>query len=111
MAGTYKTGLLGEMRAAAYVRRCGMRIRAARYRTAHGEIDLVAQDGDTLVFIEVKYRPHGQIGDGVAAVDAKKRRHLRYAGAYYLQGHPADSVRFDVIEITSAGIRHIRDAF
>lgn len=107
----WQTGLLGEMRAAQYARRQGMRILARRYRTAHGEIDLIARDGDTLVFIEVKARPTGAIGQGAAAVNGDKRRHIRSAAAYYLQSHPAASFRFDVMEISAAGLRHIKHAF
>ena len=107
----YNVGLLGEIRAAWYMKGQGMRILERRWRTAHGEIDLIAQDGDELVFVEVKARPRGMIGEGAAAVHGGKRRHLRYAAQYYLQRHPAEKIRFDVIEITAAGLRHIRNAF
>lgn len=108
----FRQGILGEWQAARYVRRQGMRILARRYRTAHGEIDLIARDGDTLVFIEVKSRPRGAIGEGVRAVGADKRRHMAYAAQCYLLSHgPADKVRFDVIEITASGPWHIKNAF
>ncbi|MBE5786661.1 MAG: YraN family protein [Clostridiales bacterium] len=105
------TGLMGEMRAAAYARKMGMKILKKRYRTAHGEIDLIVLDGDTLVFIEVKARPQGDLGQGIRAVNGEKQRHLRYAAQCFLSLHPARDIRFDVIEISRAGIRHIRDAF
>ena len=106
-----KTGLLGEWRAALYLRRQGMRIVARRFRAAHGEIDLIAREGDALVFIEVKSRPQGQLLAGARAVNQDKRRHLRQAAQVYLSAHPAESARFDVIEISAAGVRHIRNAF
>jgi len=106
-----ETGLLGEWLAARYIKKMGMRILEKRYRTQHGEIDLIALDGDTTVMIEVKTRPKGQIGEGVRAIDYKKQNHLRYAAACYMQSHPASAIRFDVIEITAAGVRHIKNAF
>ena len=60
----WETGLAGEILAARYVKREGMRILKRRYRTAHGEIDLIAQEGQTIVFIEVKTRPRGELGAG-----------------------------------------------
>ena len=107
----WREGLLGEIRAARYARRHGMRVLERRYRTAHGEIDLIAREGGTLVFIEVKARLRGAIGEGAAAVNKEKRRHLRYAAACYLKDHPAAHTRFDVIEISAAGLRHIQNAF
>lgn len=104
-------GLLGEWKAARYLKKQGMRILKRRYRTAHGEIDLIAQDGGTVVFVEVKTRPDGRIGDGAAAVGKEKKQHLRYAARHYLASHPQEQVRFDVIEITAAGLRHIKQAF
>ncbi len=105
------TGLLGEMRAAVYLRKKGMRFVASRFRTPHGEIDLIMQDGESLVFVEVKTRPRGHISSGLQAVNAEKRRHLRYAAQCYLAEHPAERVRMDVIEISASGILHIKNAF
>ncbi|MBE5770405.1 MAG: YraN family protein [Clostridia bacterium] len=107
----WKIGLLGEMQAARFLKRQGMRILERRYRAAHGEIDLIAQENHTLVFTEVKCRPKGAMGEGIAAVNSEKRQHIRRAAAIYLQSHPAESIRFDVIEISAAGLRHIKNAF
>ena len=68
MNNAYQAGLLYELRAARYVRRRGYRLLNIRYRARDGEIDLIARDGDTIVFIEVKARPAGKLGAGVAAV-------------------------------------------
>ena len=105
------TGWLGEVRAAVFLRKQGMRILEKRYRTAHGEIDLIARDGSTLVFIEVKTRPRGRLDSGLSAVDAEKRGHIRYAAREYLRRHGQTDFRFDVVEITAAGLRHIKNAF
>ena len=108
----YVTGLLGEWRAEKYARKQGMRILERRYRAAHGEIDLIAREGNTVVFIEVKARPHGRMLEGAKAVNLDKRRRLRAAAQAYLAAHPAFAdARFDLIEITAAGLRHVRNAF
>lgn len=105
-------GWLGELRAAAYLKRQGMLVIVRRYRAAHGEIDLIARDGDTLVFVEVKSRPRGRLDDGFRAVNAEKRRHVRAAAYQYLETHPFHGpVRFDAIEICAAGLRHRKNAF
>ena len=106
-----KTGWLGEVRAAAFLRRQGMRILARRYRTAHGEIDLIVREGTTIVFVEVKTRPRGHLDSGLMAVNAEKRGHLRSAARAYLRAHGEAAFRFDVVEISAAGLRHIKNAF
>ena len=106
-----ETGLLGELRAAAYLKRQGMRVLEKRYRAAHGEIDLIAREGNTLVFVEVKTRPHGRLDSGLRAVNAEKRAHIRSAAREYLRINGQRPHRFDVIEISAAGIRHIKNAF
>ena len=106
-----KLGLLGEWKAELYLKKQGIRILKRRFRTPHGEIDLIGRDSSTLVFIEVKYRPAGQMGDGASAVDMQKQNRLHYAARRYLKDHPNAFVRFDVVEITAAGIRHIPNAF
>lgn len=104
-------GLAGERKAARYLKQQGMRILQKRYRTPHGEIDIIAMEKDTLVFVEVKCRPAGHIGDGLSAIDAQKRKRLRYAAQCYLSSHPGTHARFDAVEITSSGLRHIPNAF
>ena len=104
-------GLLGELKAARFLKHQGMRILARRYRAARGEIDLIVRDKNVLVFAEVKYRPRGSMGEGLFAVNKEKMEHIRKAAAVYLQSHPADEIRFDVIEISAAGLRHIKNAF
>ena len=104
-------GLLGEWRAARYLKRRGMRILNRRYHAGRNEIDLIAQDGDTLVFVEVKARPRGRLLEGARAVDQEKQGRLQQAAFHYLSAHPAARVRFDVMEISAAGVRHIPNAF
>lgn len=107
----YKAGLLGEWKAAAYLKRKGMKIITKRFRCGDGEIDLICRDEDTLCFVEVKYRPEGMPGDGIAAVDREKIRRCRNAAKGYLKAHPCECLRFDVVEITKSGVRHLKNAF
>lgn len=113
MTDTYRTGLLYELRAARYVRRRGYRLLTMRYRARDGEIDLIARDGETIVFIEVKARPSGELGAGVAAVTADKRRRLHHAADAYLssKGLREAPCRFDILEFSRAGIFYLENAF
>jgi len=109
----YDKGLKGEARAEEYLRKMGMLCLERRFRGEDGEIDLIMQDGETIVMVEVKYRPCGYAGDGLVAVTpAKQKRMVHAALAFLVQrewmNHP---VRFDVVEITSMGILHIPNAF
>jgi putative endonuclease len=109
----------GERLAARYLRRQGFKILARRYRTALGEIDLVARDGACIVFVEVKTRRSDVAGQPHEAVDAYKqaqltRLALAFLKRYRLLEQPA---RFDVISIVWEGTRsepqivHYRNAF
>ncbi len=108
----YQKGISGEEIARSYLESRGMTFVQARFRACGGEIDLVMREGDTLVFVEVKYRPGGHAGEGLLAVTADKKRRLwRAALAYLARGGNMDvPARMDVIEITSDGITHIPNA-
>lgn len=83
-----------------------MRILARNWRCAvadvRGELDLVAWDGTTLVFCEVKARRNGRAGGPLAAVDGRKQARLRRLAAAFLaeSGLRAPAVRFDVVGVT-----------
>lgn len=102
-------GLMAERRAAAYLRGLGMTVERSRYRAADGEIDLIMRDGETLVFVEVKSAPH--LGEGAMRVDKRKRLRIKSAARAYLKEHPADAVRYDVLEESDAGLRLMKNAF
>ena len=93
----------------------GQRIRVLdmNYRRATGEIDVIAQEGATVVFIEVKRRTTARFGRPAEAVTPVKRaRIVRTALLYLQQKRLMDApVRFDVVELTPGEIRHIRGAF
>lgn len=113
-----EVGRRGESAARRHLEEAGYRILAARFRNRLGEIDLVARDGETIVFVEVKTRrsrSRGRPEEGVT--EAKQRRLARVADSFLssrrLQGRDC---RFDVVAVEEAGdgsleIRHIPDAF
>ena len=100
-------GLEGEALALDYLCTKGYRHLQSRYKTRWGEIDLIMQDGDTLVFVEVKYRQKGHYGDGIRAIRPDKLSKWLKACEEYLSQYDTDSaVRLDVVEITADGISH-----
>lgn len=108
----YQSGFIYELRAAQYVRAQGYKVLERRFRAADGEIDLIARDGDVIVFIEVKSRPGNRLGGGAAAVDFDKMRRVHDAAAVYLSRRaPEAACRFDILEFTRAGVRHMKNAF
>ncbi|SKA19798.1 YraN family protein [Novilysobacter spongiicola] len=96
----------------------GLRPVAANANFRLGELDLVMLDGDTLVFIEVRYRRDDRFGGGAASVDWRKQRKLVRAAQLFLQRHPryADGpCRFDVVQAEGDAdapeLTWLRDAF
>lgn len=93
-------GQWGEAQAAEFLRQKGFRITAARWSCRFGEVDLIAEDGDFLCFVEVKLRKNGSFGTPGEFVDRRKQEKLRTAALLYLSEHPTSlQPRFDVIEI------------
>jgi putative endonuclease len=89
---------------------------ARNLHLAGGELDLVMQDGETLVFVEVRHRSRNEFGDGVESVGPTKRRHLTRAATAFLAGQPVErDGRFDVLAINGPleqeNITWIQDAF
>jgi putative endonuclease len=95
-------GEQGERAAEKYLKRRGYKIVAARDRTALGELDLVAVDGRTVVFVEVKTRQSHEAGHPVEAVDAAKQARLTRLALAFLKRHDLleCAARFDVVAIT-----------
>jgi putative endonuclease len=113
-----KLAVLGERAAEEELRRRGYRIRARNYRCRRGEADLVAQDGDDLVFVEVKTRAGFDYGLPQDAVGWTKQQRLGQAAAHYCHRYQIEDrpVRFDVVEVIVlrgevAAVEVIRDAF
>ena len=90
----------------------GWRILARNFRTRRGELDIVAQDGDAVVFVEVRCRGSRDFGSPAETVGRLKRRRLWAAAAAYAQRlDPEVPTRFDVVSVEPGGIEHVVDAF
>src|SRR5262245_34094018 len=98
-------GIRGENLAVDELERRGYAILARRYRTRHGEIDIVARDGETTVFVEVKARATAEFGTAAEAVTRPKQRRLASMAADYLARRRLSNVpcRFDVVAIDGVG--------
>ena len=96
-----ETGILGERIAADFLKTKGYKILEANYRCPEGEVDIVAIDGDTLVFIEVRTKTSTAFGSPEESITEAKKERLRAVSAYYQQDHDnlPQLVRIDVIAI------------
>jgi putative endonuclease len=111
-------GQEGEATAERYLRLKGYRIVAKNLRSSLGELDLVAEDGQVLVFIEVKARRTGEYGGAIHAVHRRKRGKLIQLASQYLARHHLSNrtCRFDVVLLQGTDtsvprIEHIKNAF
>ena len=108
------SGAQAEALACAHLERAGLRLLTRNYRCPQGEVDLVMDDRDTLVFVEVRYRRSDAFGTPAETVDRRKQARLRAAAGHYLLTHSADrACRFDVVAVSGcdARIEWLRDAF
>lgn len=108
---TKPLGNAGEDRAAEYLESHGCRILERQYRTPAGEIDIIARDGRTMVFVEVKTRRSTRYGTPAQAVGFRKRQKIIRSAEWYLTRQDLCDIpcRFDVIEVYSMhGDVHIR---
>ncbi|WP_113700174.1 YraN family protein [Nonomuraea lactucae] len=116
MAAKNELGRHGEQLAVDYLEAEGMKIIERNWRCRYGEIDVIAEDGDTLVVVEVKTRSSRSHGTALEAVRPSKLTRLRMLAAKWLAGQPRTfhAVRVDVIALERfAGdysLRHVRGA-
>ncbi|MDQ3973544.1 MAG: YraN family protein, partial [Actinomycetota bacterium] len=111
-------GRAGEQIAVRHLERLGMRVLTRNWRCAtaqvRGEVDVIAWDGRTLVFCEVKTRRDDAAGGPLAAITGRKQQRLRRLAAAFLadSGLQADDVRFDVVGVWAGGdrarVEHLR---
>ncbi len=110
-------GRIGETEAVGYLEKKGFVILERNYRAERGEIDIIAREGDTLVFVEVKTKRQDGFGEPEDWVGRKKQDQIAKVAMRYLQEKNLDNVdcRFDVIAIGYENgkkkISHIQDAF
>lgn len=100
----------GEDQAVAFLKKRGFRIVERNWRTALGEIDVIASDRSTLVFVEVRTRSGAYATPEDSVSDTKQRRLARLAEAYVARKHYAGDWRIDVVAIDEDGIRHLVSA-
>ena len=113
-AKTPNKGLAGEEAAANHLEKKGMRIIERNFRSRTGEVDIVALDGETVVFAEVKAWSSYGMENLEQAIDAKKQRKIIETAKYFLAAHRKYrymAIRFDVIFISQDGINHLASAF
>lgn len=109
-----RAGKRAEDLCAELVRRAGLQVLARNWRCRHGEIDLIARDGSTLVFAEVRLRRNARFGGAAESVTAAKRARLVAAARLYLAGKPESDCRFDVLlldRLDGGRVQWVRDAF
>ena len=103
-------GKQGEDLACGELTRRGYAVLATRYRTRFGEIDIVCDDGGTLVFVEVKARRSNRCGTAVESITSRKQRRIAAMALDYLAWHHKleHRVRFDVVAIDGIGTDNVR---
>jgi putative endonuclease len=114
MPSQHSLGLKGEDRAAVALERAGMRIIARNIRSPRGEVDIVAEDGETIVFVEVKAWSSFGIENLQYGVDLKKQRRIIETAKYFLainREYNGKAVRFDVVFVGKEAVTHLAAAF
>ena len=114
MRNTAKQGKIGEEQASAALKAKGMEIIAKNVRSKYGEIDIVAKDKETIVFIEVKAWSSYKLEDLQYGIDLKKQNKIIETAKYFLfknRKYSNMAVRFDVVFIKENSITHLESAF
>jgi len=107
-------GRKGEEQAAAALEAAGMKIIARNFRSKYGEIDIVALNGETIVFVEVKAWSTFGLEDLQYGLDVKKQRKIIKTAKYFLcenRKYSRMAIRFDVVFVKNNSITHLASAF
>lgn len=107
-------GLAAEKLAATFLAKQGLKLVAQNYHCKYGEIDLIMQEANTLVFIEVRQRSNSQFGCAAASITPQKQQKLILTAQHYLQQHGECACRFDAIVMRNTdakALEWIRNAF
>jgi putative endonuclease len=113
-SGNAGKGREGENRAAAALEAAGMRIIARNFRGPQGEIDIVALDGDTVAFVEVKSWSHYGFEDLRYGIDLKKQRRIIETAKYFIASnrkYKGMALRFDAVFMEPEKVTHLASAF
>ena len=114
-----KVGRDGENKVASFLRKNGYAIVKRNFQCRYGEIDIIAENDEYILFVEVKTRKEGAVVSGKTAVNASKQKKLLLAASQYADTHPVGNCRFDVAEVypgpdgdwSRPQIHYIPDAF
>lgn len=107
-----RLGFFGERKAAKYLKKNGYKILERNFRCPAGEVDIIAEKGETVAFVEVKTRTSDAFGLPNEAVNFRRQRRYVNAARYYFSGREIDvTIRFDIIEVTRDGVNYIESAF
>jgi putative endonuclease len=106
------SGGAAEEAAARHLAREGLQLIARNYRTRLGEIDLIAREGETLVFVEVRLRRSERFGGAAASIDGRKRMRIACAARHFLARLGREpACRFDVVTLDGDRVEWLRGAF
>jgi len=114
MPNNVELGKVGEEQAVAALETAGMKIITRNYRSKTGEIDIIALDGETVVFVEVKAWSKYGMEDLQYSIDIKKQNKIIKTAKYFLSENRKYSnraIRFDVIFVKNNSINHLASAF
>ncbi|HOY70661.1 MAG TPA: YraN family protein [Methylotenera sp.] len=100
-------GLAAEQLAATFLLNHGLKLVMQNYHCKFGEIDLIMQDGKTLVFVEVRLRTNSQFGSAAASITPHKQEKILRTAQHYLQQHGDCACRIDAILMDKANLQHI----
>lgn len=113
-----QTGDAAELLACRYLLKQGLKLLAQNYHGKFGELDIIMQDNDSIVFVEVRYRNKTSFGAPAESVNYQKQQKIIKTALYYLQQHPQwqnAAARFDVIGISASAsakeVEWIKNAF
>lgn len=110
-----RIGDLAEQQALQFLEEAGLRLIERNYRCRYGELDLIMGEGDTVVFVEVRYRRSSRFGGAAASVDHRKQRRLIATAQHFLQSHKTlrrRPARFDMVAVTEPNaLEWIQNAF
>jgi putative endonuclease len=104
-------GAAAEELAACYLAARKLRLVARNFRVRGGEIDLICQDGATLVFVEVRLRSRSDYGGAAASITVAKQARLILAARHWLVRHGEQPCRFDCVLLDGEQVEWLRDAF
>ena len=110
---TREQGRIGEEQAIKILTKRGYKILERNHRSRFGEIDVIAEEGGCLVFVEVKKRTSGLFGDALSAITRTKQQHMVKSALWYMKKHRCfdRSIRFDAVGLDGDQVKIVKNAF